>query len=808
MRRFAAAVAIATGTLLLLQPEPARAFVCNGINGSASGTVDASEFQNVVCGVNAVASGLQAVAVGFGASATSNSATAVGTSATASGLQSSAFGYRSLAQGNYSIAIGTDSAVNNGVQLYGALQAYSVVTGYHAIADGTNSVAYGAQAAASGIGASTYGASSWAIGDASTALGSGSFAAGLRSTAVGYASHAIGQESVAIGAGSNATQAAHAAGVGSIAIGNRAAAGGTDANGFTNAGNTAIGQRAAAGSTANGITNATAVGISASAQANNALALGASASATAANAVALGTGSVANVANTVSVGDLGSERRIVNVAAGTIGATSTDAINGAQFYALQTQLNSGGIGLVQQSAAGATVTVGAATDGTVVDFTGTAGTRTLTGVGKGALTSTSTDAVNGAQLLTANQRIAAAFGSTLDANGQLNAPSYTIQGTAYDNIGGAFGAVDTWMTAYAASLTSLQAQLGSGAIGLVQQNTTTRVITVGASTDGGTIDVSGTSGSRTVTGVTSGAVTSTSTDAVNGSQLYATNQQVAANTADIANLASVVAGIGSGGTGSNYIRANSSGPVASATGTNAAAIGSGSNASGADSLAFGSNAQATQSGAIAMGLNASATGVNAIAIGTGASATGSVAVGAAASAANGGAAFGDGAVATGSLATALGPNSSATAANSVSIGSGSTNTVANTVSFGSAGNERRLTNVAAGVNQTDAVNVGQLQSTVAGFQSQIGGLQNQIVDNQREARRGIVAAVAVAPVMMPSAAGKTTVAVNTGYYRGQSGVGIGVSHRLNWALPTVVYGGYSNGGGNEHIGRAGMAVEF
>ena len=69
---------------------------------------------------------------------------------------------------------------------------------------------------------------------------------------------------------------------------------------------------------------------------------------------------------------------------------------------------------------------------------------------------------------------------------------------------------------------------------------------------------------------------------------------------------------------------------------------------------------------------------------------------------------------------------SATAANSVAIGSGSTNTVANTVSFGSAGNERRLTNVAAGVNATDAVNVGQLQSTVAGIQSQYAGLQNQI----------------------------------------------------------------------------------
>ena len=101
-----------------------------------------------------------------------------------------------------------------------------------------------------------------------------------------------------------------------------------------------------------------------------------------------------------------------------------------------------------------------------------------------------------------------------------------------------------------------------------------------------------------------------------------------------------------------------------------------------------------------------------------------------------------------------------------------------------------------------------MQSTVSGFQSQIGGLQSEIAGNQQEARRGIVAAVSVAPVLMPSAAGKTTVAFNTGYYRGEAGVGIGVSHRLDLPLPTVVYGSYSNGGGSEHIGRAGMAVEF
>jgi trimeric autotransporter adhesin len=385
------------------------------------------------------------------------------------------------------------------------------------------------------------------------------------------------------------------------------------------------------------------VGNGALANAANASAFGQGAQANATNSVAIGFGSVANVANTVSVGAVGTERKIVNMANGTIAGNSTDAINGGQLF-------------------------------------------------------------------TANQRVANAFGggAGLDANGQLTAPSYTIAGTTYNDVGSAFAAVNT--------------QLGSG--------------------------------------------------------------------------------------GGLYFKANSAGPAASATGVNAAAIGSNSSATGANSIAFGTNSQATQSGAIAIGFNASSTGTNAIAIGTGATATGSVAMGAGASAANGGAAFGDGASATGTNSAALGPNASATAANSVAIGSGATNTVSNTVSFGSTGNERRLTNVAAGINQTDAVNVGQLQSTVSGFQSQIGGLQNEIIDNQREARRGIVAAVAVAPVLMPSAAGKTTVAVNTGYYHGEAGVGIGISHRLNLSHPTVVYGSYSNGGGSEHVGRAGMAVEF
>ena len=70
-------------------------------------------------------------------------------------------------------------------------------------------------------------------------------------------------------------------------------------------------------------------------------------------------------------------------------------------------LGSGIIGLVQQSAAGQPITVGAATDGTVVNFTGTAGARTLTGLAAGTLSAASTDAVNGSQLFATNQNVTA-----------------------------------------------------------------------------------------------------------------------------------------------------------------------------------------------------------------------------------------------------------------------------------------------------------------------------------------------------------------------------------------------------------------
>ncbi|MDI7066114.1 hypothetical protein QMO17_33260, partial [Klebsiella pneumoniae] len=90
------------------------------------------------------------------------------------------------------------------------------------------------------------------------------------------------------------------------------------------------------------------------------------------------------------------------------------------------------------------------------------------------------------------------------------------------------------MSTVEGSVTNITNQINSGELGLVQQDQTSRNLTVGAATDGTQISVAGTAGNRVMTGVAAGSLTASSNDAVNGSQLYATNQNVAQNAAAIA----------------------------------------------------------------------------------------------------------------------------------------------------------------------------------------------------------------------------------------------------------------------------------
>ncbi|NLY33649.1 MAG: hypothetical protein GX040_02920, partial [Alcaligenaceae bacterium] len=222
---------------------------------------------------------------------------------------------------------------------------------------------------------------------------------------------------------------------------------------------------------------------------------------------------------------------ITNVKAGAVNATSTDAVNGSQLHALDervttnttnitnldqrvttnttniTNLMDGKAGLVQQAAPNAAITVGKDTGGSEVNFSNKEGNaRKLTGVQAGAVTATSTEAINGAQLHTTNQSIVAtnqavadalgSDGAKLNSNGIVNTPQYNLSSGQYMSVGAALHGLD--------------------------QNS----IQYDANTNKGNITLGGANGT-TITNVKAGAVNKTSTEAINGAQLYATNKSIA-----------------------------------------------------------------------------------------------------------------------------------------------------------------------------------------------------------------------------------------------------------------------------------------
>ncbi|WP_143089638.1 YadA-like family protein [Qipengyuania nanhaisediminis] len=272
--------------------------------------------------------------------------------------------------------------------------------------------------------------------------------------------------------------------------------------------------------------------------ATGAVAIGTNASVTAANSVALGADSVADRENTVSVGSAGNERQIVNVADGT---AATDAAT---------------VGQVDAAIALATENIVEYDDGTQAQVTlqGAGGT-TITNLAAGGVNGTSTDAVNGSQLFATNQSVAAnaADIATLDGRVTVNEGDIVdLDGRVTVNEGDIAG-LDTRLTAAEGDIVDLDTRVtaNEGAITTLEElavqydDTTQSSITLGGAS--GTV----------VTNVAAGEVSATSTDAVNGAQLFATNQAVdaldtrvtvneaniATNTANIATNTTAIANL-------------------------------------------------------------------------------------------------------------------------------------------------------------------------------------------------------------------------------------------------------------------------
>jgi autotransporter adhesin len=289
----------------------------------------------------------------------------------------------------------------------------------------------------------------------------------------------------------------------------------------------------------------------------NSMALGANSSVTAANSVALGYNSVADRANSVSVGSAGAERQIVNVAQGT---ANTDAVNVQQLNNAIAAVSGGG-------SANAVIYDTSAHDKVTFGGTGTSVPVTLTNVAAGQVTSTSKDAVNGSQLFGTAASVAAALGgnSAVGTDGKLSKPGYTLDGTTYTDVGSALAAVDakagTGSTNGVAYDTSTHTKVTLGGVGATIPVTVSNLAAGVANSDavnvqqlkamGANVDSSGnvtnafvayddtTKGKVTLggagattpvalTNVAAGQITSTSKDAVNGSQLFGTAASVAA----------------------------------------------------------------------------------------------------------------------------------------------------------------------------------------------------------------------------------------------------------------------------------------
>ncbi|WLT87491.1 YadA family autotransporter adhesin [Brucella abortus] len=456
---------------------------------------------------------------------------------------------------------------------------------------------------------------------------------------------------------------------------------------------------------------------------------------------------------------------IRHVADGAVTATSTDAVNGRQLFAVSEQAASGwnltangmdksrvapgdmvdlsnSDGNLVLSKHGTGVTFNLAPDlkvtslvagNTFLDTNGLvitggpsmtvsgidAGHLNIRHVADGAVTATSTDAVNGRQLFAVSEQ--AASGWSLTVNGMDKSrvgPGDTVDLSNSDGnlVLSKHGTGVTFNLAPDLKVTSLVA-------GNTFLDTNGLVITGGPSMTVSGIDA----GQLKISHVADGAVTVTSTDAVNGSQLHRVAHTIAEHLGgdahvnadgsvigpqytvqkkryktiydafggvdeNLSNINDILHDIESGG-GIKYFHANSIGADSRALGTNSIAVGSDSVASGEGSISVGNGAQASAHGSVALGENAAAPDANSVALGAGSKTSEVVAT--------------KGTTINGQYYDFAGDAPSGT------------------VSVGDKGAERTITNVAAGrisVESTDAVNGSQLNAVNQAIENLAAGV--------------------------------------------------------------------------------------
>ncbi|XZU42283.1 trimeric autotransporter adhesin Ata [Acinetobacter baumannii] len=644
------------------------------------------------------------------------------------------------------ISVGTGAVVEKGLGT--AIGSYATTQGISGVAIGTGALSSGNTALAVGRQSAATADFSQAIGNVAAATGKGSLAIGHSATAEGYRSIAIGSPDIEnadpvagqAGAAYQPKMATKATGKDSIAFGGGAIA--TEENALAiGAFSESKGKKSVAIGTGAKAQkdNAVVIGDQAEASFEGGVAIGKGARSEAENSIALGKDSKASQATgesfltkqsaptgVLSIGDIGTERRIQNVADG---AADSDAATVRQLKAARTHYvsindngqqggnfeNDGATGRnaiavgVNASAAGREAMAIGGSAQAIGSGAIAMGSSSQT-VGRGDVAIGRNASTQGAEGVNSNQSVAigdqtkaigdqsVAIGADVIAKGNS---SVAIGGDDVDKIARDTELSKTYTeitggTLQAGKYPTTEANHGSTAVGV-------QAVGTGAFSSAFGMTSKATGDASSAFGVMSNA-------SGKGAAAFGAVAQATGDGASAMGINSLASGTNSTAIGSG----NKPGEGAKATGNSSAAIGSGAQATGDNSAAIGKGAEATNENAAAVGGGAKATGKNAAAIGGGAIADQENAV-----------AVGQGAQSLVEGGVALGARSKVEAKNSVALGQDAVATEATGTSFltnrdasqsngvisvGSAGKERRITNVEDGSADSDAVTVRQLKN--------------------------------------------------------------------------------------------------
>ncbi|EDA8780950.1 trimeric autotransporter adhesin SadA [Salmonella enterica] len=502
-------------------------------------------------------------AMGYHASAMGKWSTAIGSYSQSTGDSSLALGVKSTSAGDRAIAMGASSSASG---------SYSMAMGVYADSSGAKSVALGYKSVASGATSAALGYQATASGDDSAAFGNGAQAIGTNSVALGAGSTALEDNSVAVGNSTTQRQITYVA-KGDINANSTDAVTGAQIYSLSQS----VADRLGGGASVNsdGTVNAPLykVGTGIYNNVGSALsALNTSITNTEASVAGLAEDALLWDGNTsaFSANHSGSDSKITNLAAGTLAADSTDAVNGSQLFDTNEKVdqntadittNTDSINQNTTDIAANTASINQNTtdiatnttninslsnsvttltddallwDGSASAFSAnhSGSDSKITNLAAGTLAADSTDAVNGSQLFATNENVSQ---NTTDIAANTDSINQNTTDIAANTT--SINQNTTDITTNTASINQNTTDIAANTTSINSLSDSVTTLTDDAllwDATSGAFSANHNGSDSKITNLAAGTLASDSTDAVNGSQLFATNENVSQNTTDIA----------------------------------------------------------------------------------------------------------------------------------------------------------------------------------------------------------------------------------------------------------------------------------